>query len=54
VRDLIKQSYDMARNILMSNRALMDKVTEVLVQKETVDAEELEKLIEEAMLPVAA
>jgi cell division protease FtsH len=54
VRDLIKQSYDMARNILMSNRALMDKVTEVLVQKETVDAEELEKLIEDAMRPVAA
>jgi cell division protease FtsH len=54
VRDLIKKSYDMARNILMSNRALMDKVTEVLVQKETVDAEELEKLIEDAMLPVAA
>jgi cell division protease FtsH len=54
VRDLIKQSYDMARNILMSNRALMDKVTEVLVQKETVDAEELEKLIEDAMLPVVA
>ncbi|MBC7880118.1 MAG: ATP-dependent metallopeptidase FtsH/Yme1/Tma family protein [Anaerolineae bacterium] len=54
VRDLIKQSYDIARNILVSNRALMDKVTEVLVQKETVDAEELEKLIEEAMRPVAA
>ncbi len=54
VRDLIKQSYDIARNILMSNRALMDKITEVLVQKETVDAEELEMLIEDAMRPVAA
>ncbi|AGY59009.1 ATP-dependent zinc metalloprotease FtsH [Gloeobacter kilaueensis] len=54
VRDLIDQAYDLARSILQRNRELMDRVTEVLVQKETVDAEELEQLIEASLSKATA
>ena len=54
VRKLIQQAYDTARDILQRNRDLMDRITAVLVQKETIDAEEFEALIEEAYRPAVA
>ncbi len=54
VRGLVDQSYQLAKGILTNNRALMDRVADVLVQKETVDAEELEQLIEASMTAKAS
>jgi cell division protease FtsH len=54
VRRLIDQAYTVAKSILTGNRTLMDKITEILVQKETIDAEELEALIEGSYQQTAA
>lgn len=47
VRRIIDECYDRARNILMSNRALMRRVVEVLLEKETIETEEFIRLMEE-------
>ncbi|MBC8122656.1 MAG: ATP-dependent zinc metalloprotease FtsH, partial [Gemmatimonadaceae bacterium] len=46
VRVLIQKAHEVASQILIENRAMMDRVVEILMQKETVDAEELEQVIE--------
>lgn len=54
IRELIEKAYALSKSVLLSHRNLMDRVTEVLVQKETVDAEELEQLIETSLNKAAA
>lgn len=46
VRLLVEAAYKQAKQVLMNNRALLDKLAQMLVEKETVDAEELQNLLD--------
>jgi cell division protease FtsH len=45
VKLLVDQAYRRAKDVLVSNRAVLDKLASMLVDKETVDAEELQELL---------
>ena len=42
---LVEQAYRRAKSVLLDNRAVLDELAEILVEKETVDAEELQDLL---------
>ncbi len=44
VHELIQKAHNVAREILSQNRARLDAIAEHLVQKETLEGEELERL----------
>jgi cell division protease FtsH len=46
VRRLVDEAYQRAKQVLTSNRALLDKLAQMLMEKETVDAEELQNLLD--------
>ena len=54
VRNLVDQAYRRAKEVLTSNRYILDKLSEMLVEKETVDAEELQELLAENDVKMAA
>jgi cell division protease FtsH len=43
----VDESYDTAEDVLIRNRILLDKLSKELIEYETVDAEQLKRLIEE-------
>ena len=45
VRDLVDVAYNRAKTVLQENRHILDKLADMLVDKETVDAEELQSLL---------
>jgi cell division protease FtsH len=45
VHNLVEQAYRRAKAVLVSNRPVLDKLANMLVEKETVDAEELQELL---------
>ncbi|MBE7381679.1 MAG: ATP-dependent zinc metalloprotease FtsH3 [Leptolyngbya sp. SIO1E4] len=45
VRKLVDQAYQRAKQVLVENRAVLDKLALMLVEKETVDSEELQNLL---------
>lgn len=45
VRQLVDVAYHRAKEVLLNNRHILDKLAEMLVEKETVDAEELQELL---------
>lgn len=45
VRNLVDQAYRRAKAVLTDNRTVLDKLAEMLVERETVDAEELQELL---------
>jgi cell division protease FtsH len=45
VRNLVDQAYRRCKDVLVGNRAVLDKLAEMLIEKETVDAEELQELL---------
>jgi cell division protease FtsH len=45
VRNLVDQAYRRAKAVLIGNRLVLDKLAQMLVDKETVDAEELQDLL---------
>nr|MDQ5812328.1 cell division protein FtsH [Actinomycetota bacterium] len=47
IRRIVDESYDAAEDVLMANRALLDKLSKDLMEFETVDAEHLARLIQE-------
>lgn len=47
VSKLLKQQYDLACNILIENRSLLDEVAKILVDKETVEADEFENIVKQ-------
>jgi cell division protease FtsH len=49
IRRLIDECYDRAREILEAQRPALDHVVQALLQRETIDGAELDRLIEEAM-----
>ncbi|MDJ0689611.1 MAG: ATP-dependent zinc metalloprotease FtsH3 [Xenococcaceae cyanobacterium MO_188.B32] len=54
VRNLVDQAYRRAKEVLTGNRYILDKLAEMLVEKETVDAEELQDLLAENDVKMAA
>jgi len=47
VREIIKQQYETARNILDTKKSLLKKSAELLLEKETIEGDVLKQLIEE-------
>ncbi|MGD1711996.1 ATP-dependent zinc metalloprotease FtsH3 [Dapis sp. BLCC M172] len=45
VRNLVDQAYRRAKEVLVGNRHVLDKLAEMLVDKETVDSDELQELL---------
>ncbi len=45
VRSLVDEAYKRAKEVLTGNRHILDKLAEMLVDKETVDADELQQLL---------
>ncbi|MEM9767986.1 MAG: cell division protein FtsH, partial [Cyanobacteria bacterium P01_D01_bin.71] len=45
VRQLVDQAYFRAKQVLVENRGILDKLADMLVEKETVDSEELQDLL---------
>ena len=54
VRNLVDQAYRRAKEVLTGNRYILDKLSEMLVEKETVDAEELQELLANNDVKMAA
>ena len=46
IRKLVEGAFDQAKRILTENRGNLDRIAEVLVEQETIEAAELEKLLE--------
>ena len=54
VRNLVDQAYRRAKSVLTENRAVLDKLAEMLIERETVDAEELQELLATSDVKVAS
>jgi len=47
IRRIVDESYDTAEDLLVRNRALVDKLASDLIEFETVDSKHLARLVEE-------
>ncbi|MGQ9872233.1 ATP-dependent zinc metalloprotease FtsH3 [Leptodesmis sp.] len=54
VRNLVEQAYRRAKAVLASNRHVLDQLADMLIDKETVDAEELQELLAHSDVKVAS
>ncbi len=54
VRQLVDVAYDRAKQVLVENRQILDQLAEMLIEKETVDSEELQELLANSDVKVAA
>jgi cell division protease FtsH len=54
VKMLVDQAYKRAKDVLVENRLVLDKIAEMLIEKETVDAEELQNLLATNEVKMAA
>jgi cell division protease FtsH len=54
VRNLVDQAYRRAKEVLIENRHVLDKLAEMLVEKETVDADELQEVLANNDVKMAA
>ena len=54
VRNLVEQANRRAKAVLVQNRAVLDQLAQMLVEKETVDAEELQELLATNDVKIAA
>jgi cell division protease FtsH len=54
VRNLVDQAYRRAKQVLVNNRHVLDRLAEALVEKETVDAEELQQMLTSNQVQMAA
>lgn len=54
VRNLVEQAYRRAKAVLTNNRHVLDTLAGMLIEKETVDAEELQELLARSDVKVAA
>jgi cell division protease FtsH len=53
VSDLVAVAYKRATSVLSDNRSVLDELAEMLVEKETVDADELQELLIRSDVKVA-
>ena len=54
VRNFVDQAYRRAKEVLVGNRHVLDKLAEMLVDKETVDSDELQELLATNDIKMAA
>lgn len=54
VRNLVEQAYRRAKDVLVGNRQILDQVAAMLVEKETVDADELQTILANNEIKMAA
>ena len=54
VRNLVDQAYRRAKDVLVGNRHILDQLAEMLVEKETVDADELQDILANNDVKMAA
>jgi cell division protease FtsH len=54
VRNLVEQAYGRAKEVLVSNRQVLDDLSQLLIEKETVDADELQELLANSDVKMAA
>lgn len=54
VRNLVEDAYVRAKNVLVGNRSVLDTLAQMLVEKETVDSEELQNLLMASDVKMAA
>ncbi|MBE9041680.1 ATP-dependent zinc metalloprotease FtsH3 [Oscillatoriales cyanobacterium LEGE 11467] len=54
VRRLVDQAYERAKQVMLENRHLLDQIAKMLIEKETVDSEELQELINNNDVKMAA
>ena len=54
VRILVDQAYDRAKDVLVGNRHVLNQLADMLIEKETVDAEELQNVLATNDVKVAA
>lgn len=54
VRNLVEQAYRRAKAVLVQNRHVLDQLAGMLIEKETVDAEELQELLATNDVKIAA
>ncbi|NEO31533.1 MAG: ATP-dependent metallopeptidase FtsH/Yme1/Tma family protein [Symploca sp. SIO3C6] len=54
VSQLVSQAYERAKNVLVSNKHVLDKLSQMLIEKETVDAEELQDILANSDVKMAA
>ena len=45
VSELVDVAYKRATKVLVDNRSVLEELTEMLIEQETVDAEELQELL---------
>jgi cell division protease FtsH len=54
VRNLVDRAYRRAKEVLTNNRYILDELAEMLVEKETVEADELQELLDNNDVKMAA
>lgn len=54
VRKLVDEAYRRAKDVLVTNKHVLDKLAEMLIEKETVDAEELQEVLANNDVKMAA
>jgi len=54
VRLLVDDAYRRAKQVLVENRGVLDQLAKMLVEKETVDSEELQELLNNNEVKMAA
>lgn len=54
VRNLVERAYRRAKEVLINNRPILDQLAQMLVEKETVDAEELQNILAHNDVKMAA
>ena len=54
VRNLVDQAYRRAKDVLVSNSHILDQLADMLVEKETVDSEELQEILTTNEVKMAA
>ncbi|MBD2016903.1 ATP-dependent metallopeptidase FtsH/Yme1/Tma family protein [Microcoleus sp. FACHB-53] len=54
VRRLVDEAYGRAKNVLLGNKHILDKLAGMLIEKETVDSDELQELLANNDVKIAA
>ncbi|MEE3715728.1 ATP-dependent zinc metalloprotease FtsH [Tumidithrix elongata RA019] len=54
VGQLVDRAYKLAKQLLLDNRHVLDKIAEALIERETVDSDELQEILDTSELRLAA
>ncbi len=54
VRNLVEQAYRRAKEVLVGNRSVLDRIAAALIEKETVDSSELQEILDTSDVKMAA